>query len=57
MPGVKDKLPADADIALLRGSAMGELSDITIVDVSGDNEKTTVTASYLVGGEKAPGDF
>ncbi len=57
MPGVKDKLPADADTALLRGSAMGELSDITIVDVSGDNEKTTVTASYVVGGEEATGEF
>jgi hypothetical protein len=57
MPGVGDKLPEGADRALLRGSAMGELSDITITQVSGNDTKTTVTASYLVGGEKATGEF
>lgn len=57
MPGVGDKLPADADRALLRGSAMGELSDIRITKVSGNDAKTTVTASYLLGGEKATGTF
>lgn len=57
MPGVGDKLPADADRALLRGTAMGELSDITITQVSGNDAKTTVTASYLLGGDKATGTF
>lgn len=57
MPGVKDKLPEDADISLLRGSAMGDLSNIQITKVSGNDDKTTVTASYLVGGEKKTGTF
>ena len=57
MPGVGDKLPDDADRTLLRGSAMGDISDIQITNVSGNDAKTTVTASYLVGGEKASGTF
>ncbi|MDH6532062.1 hypothetical protein M2119_000299 [Aurantimicrobium minutum] len=57
MPGVGDALPADADTTLLRGSAMGELTDIRILKVSGSNERTNVTASYLVGGENATGTF
>ena len=57
MPGVADKLPEDADRALLRGSAMGDLSNIQITNVSGTNEKTIVKASYLVGGEKTSGTF
>ena len=57
MPGVADKLPEGADRALLRGSAMGDLSNIQITNVSGTNEKTIVKASYLVGGKKATGTF
>lgn len=57
MPGIKDALPKDADTTLLRGSAMGELSNINITSVSGDDEKTVVKASYTVGGEKASGSF
>lgn len=57
MPGIGDKLPADADRALLRGSAMGDISNISITKVSGDDAKTTVTASYMLDGEKASGEF
>ena len=57
MPGIGDKLPADADRALLRGSAMGEISNISITKVSGNDAKTTVAASYMLGDEKASGEF
>ena len=57
MPGVGDALPADADTSLLRGSAMGELTEIRITKVTGNAERTVVTASYLVGGEQASGTF
>jgi hypothetical protein len=57
MPGVGDKLPSDADRTLLRGSAMGDLSNISITNVVGDDTKTTVTATYRVGQERATGEF
>lgn len=57
MPGVGDALPADVDSTLLRGSALGDLTDIRITKVTGNDERTDVTASYLVGGEQASGTF
>lgn len=57
MPGVADALPEDVDKTLLRGSALGQLSDISITDVHGNDEKTTVTASYTLGGKKTSGTF
>lgn len=57
MPGIGDSLPADVDTTLLRGSAMGELSEIQITKVTGTDERTEVSASYVVGGEKASGTF
>lgn len=57
MPGVADSLPEDVDKTLLRGSALGQLSDISITDVQGNDEKTTVTASYTLGGKKTSGTF
>lgn len=57
MPGVADTLPKDVDKTLLRGSALGQLGNISVTKVSGTDEKTTVTASYTVGGKKTSGTF
>ncbi len=57
MPGVKDSLDPEADLTLLRGSGLGEISDIRITEVRGDNELTVVSANYRVGGELMTGSF
>lgn len=57
MPGVGDKISSDTDTTLLRGSALGQISDIAIKKVSGDDQKTTVTASYKLDGKAAQGEF
>ncbi len=57
MPGVGDRIAQGTDTTLLRGSALGEISDITIKKVVGNDQKTTVTASYKLAGKQAQGQF
>lgn len=57
MPGVGDKIPDSLDTTLLRGSGMGEITDIAITDVAGNDNRTVVTASYNLGGKPAQGEF
>jgi hypothetical protein len=57
MPGIGDKIPAGADRTLLRGSALGEISDISVTSVEGDNDETVVTARYTLGETMASGEF
>lgn len=61
MPGVVPAaaaIPEDASLALLRSSALGNISDIEILDDAAQPDGTAiVTATYVVNGQPAQGMF
>jgi len=61
MPGVvptAENMPADASLALLRSSALGNISDIHVVDDAAQPDGTEiVTATYTVNDQRAQGMF
>lgn len=57
MPGVTDDLPSDASTALLRSSALGELTDVRIGATRSAGADTIVEATFTAGGVAGQSQF